>query len=69
VDELVVSGAMRRKGIATELLERAFNRARMLGCKRVEIVAPDASAQAYLEHRGFTSTGGGVMGWRNADAK
>jgi GNAT superfamily N-acetyltransferase len=40
IDELAVAPAWRRKGIGKELLARAVTRLKVLGCKRIELVAP-----------------------------
>ena len=69
VESLVVTRPMRRRGIGTELLERAFGRARMLGCKQVELFAQDAPSREYLVHHGFGNTGSELMIWRNTEAK
>ncbi len=69
IDEFVVTASMRRKGIGSELLECGVARARMLGCKRVELSANDATSRAFLEKRGFSTDGSQVMAWRNADAR
>jgi N-acetylglutamate synthase-like GNAT family acetyltransferase len=69
IDEFVVSASLRRKGIGSELLERGVARARMLGCKRVEVAATDDASRAFLEKRGFSTNGSQVMAWQNADAK
>jgi GNAT superfamily N-acetyltransferase len=69
VDEFIVAPNMRRRGIGTALLEKALARARMLGCKRVETNAGDASAKTFLEKRGFAPSGAEMMGWRNVDGK
>lgn len=69
IDELVVGASMRRRGVGSELLDRAVARARMLGCRRVEIAARDASGRAYLERRGFIGEGADVMAWTNPGGK
>jgi GNAT superfamily N-acetyltransferase len=69
IDEFVVTASMRHKGIGTELLERGIARARMLGCKRVELAAGDVASRAFLEKRGFSTDGAQVMAWRNSEAK
>jgi GNAT superfamily N-acetyltransferase len=69
VDELVVTAPLRRRGIGTELLDRAVARARMLGCKAVEIGARDGAGRAYLERRGFSGQGTQVMTWQNPGGK
>lgn len=65
IDELVVASSMRRKGIAGALVEKAQARARMLGCKRVEIPVRDAAARDFLRRREFTTSGFELMGWNN----
>jgi N-acetylglutamate synthase-like GNAT family acetyltransferase len=69
VDEFVVTPTMRKRGIGTELLERGVARARMLGCKRVELAAVDAPSREFFQKRGFSTEGATVMSWQNADAK
>jgi len=66
VDEFVVTASMRRHGVGAELLERAFARARMLACRRVETSAVGEGARWFLQKRGF-SEGGQLMIWRNTD--
>ena len=69
VDEFIVAPPMRRRGVGSALLERALARAKALGCKRVEVQIPDASARAYFEKRGFVGNGNEVLGWRNVAAR
>jgi len=69
VDELVVTASMRHKGIGTELVERALGRAKMLGCKRVEIATLEAPTRDWFQKRGFAWEGSQVMSWKNMDAK
>jgi GNAT superfamily N-acetyltransferase len=69
IDEFVVTGSMRKKGIGSELLDRALARARMLGCRRVELAAADAATRAFVQRRGFATEGAQVMIWKNTDAK
>jgi GNAT superfamily N-acetyltransferase len=69
VEALIVTGAMRRRGIGSELLERALARAKMLGCKQVEVAVEGASSRGYLEKRGFAGTGAELMAWKNREAK
>lgn len=69
IESLVVTQAMRRKGIGSELLERALSRARMLGCKEVEVAAFDATGRVYLEKRAFALTGAQMLTWKNTLAK
>jgi GNAT superfamily N-acetyltransferase len=70
IDEFVVTSSLRRHGIGTELLEKALSRAKMLGCKRVEIGAPpETGSRGYFQKRGFTPEGKHVLSWRNVDAK
>lgn len=63
VDELVVSPPQRRRGIAGELVLRAQARAKMLGCKRLEFAARDASVKDFLRRRGYRSEGAEILCW------
>lgn len=69
VDEFIVATHMRRRGVGSALLEKALARARMLGCKRVEVNSGDQGAKAFFEKRGFQPSGAEMLGWRNADGK
>lgn len=69
IESLIVSGPYRRKGIGAELLERSINRAKMLGCKQVELAAGDAAGRAWLERRHFADGAAQVMVWKNVEAK
>ncbi len=69
IDSLVVTEPMRRRGIGSELLERALARARMLGCKQVELCASLGTARDYLGRRGFKSTGLERMVWTNSGTR
>ncbi len=62
VETLVVLPAMRSQGIGTELLDRALARARMLGCKAIEINSCSESGSLFLEKRGFAITGARLAG-------
>ena len=62
IETLLVTGAMRGKGIGSALLDHMLDRARKLGCKRVEVPAFDPVSVAYLEKRGFAATSGRIMG-------
>ena len=53
IDELAVAPAWRRKGIGKELLSRAVTRCKVLGCKRIELVAPGSDVPKEL----FTRSG------------
>jgi GNAT superfamily N-acetyltransferase len=46
IDELVVSAAWRRKGVARALMQRALERARVLSVKRVELQLPSLPEEA-----------------------
>jgi GNAT superfamily N-acetyltransferase len=46
IDELVVSTAWRRKGVARALMQRALERARVLSVKRVELQLPSLPEEA-----------------------
>ena len=61
IETLLVTGAMRGRGIGSGLLDHMLDRARKLGCKRVEVPGFDAVSVAYLEKRGFTATDGRIM--------
>jgi N-acetylglutamate synthase-like GNAT family acetyltransferase len=65
VDSLVVLPAMRGKGIASDLLERGLARAKMLGCRAVEVTVGDMGARGYFERRGFNLVGRNVLIWHN----
>lgn len=65
IDALVVASSMRRRGIAGGLLEKVQARARMLGCKRVEIPVRDAATREFLRRREFSTSGFELMGWDN----
>ncbi len=64
VESLVVLPSMRGKGIGTELLERALARARMLGCKEVEVSATTEAGHQFLAKRGFAVVGTVHSAWR-----
>ena len=55
VDELVVDGAWRGRGIGTAMLERLGDTARELGCRRIELDSAlhRKEAHAFYEARGF----------------
>ena len=69
IDSLVVTGALRARGIGSELLERTLARAKILGCRAVEVTASTVTSRNYLEKRGFQLTGSLVMVWRNPQAR
>lgn len=69
VDALVVTSAMRSRGIASDLLERALTRARMLGCRAVEVAVSDMASRTYFEKRGFDLVGRNVLAWHNPGAR
>lgn len=69
IDEFVVSAPWRHKGIGAELLERALSRAKMLGCRQVEVAVVDPAARVFVQKRGFTTEGAQVMLWKNTEAK
>lgn len=69
VDALIVTAAMRRKGIGAELLGRSIERARMLGCKQVEIPSNDTGSREWLRRRGFVTEAGTLSVWENPLAK
>jgi N-acetylglutamate synthase-like GNAT family acetyltransferase len=66
VESLAVLKGARRHGIGGDLLERAMDRARILGSKAVEITVQGEGARAFLTNRGFTMTGGEVAVWRSS---
>lgn len=63
IDTFVVSESMRRKGIGSELLKRSLERARMLGCRQVELAVVSEQAHAFLRRRGFSGEGGVLAVW------
>ena len=65
VESLVVSAAMRGKGVGSELLGHMLDRARKLGCKRVEMPSFDPPSLAFLERRGFVGNDARTMVWQN----
>jgi len=65
IESLAVQRTHRRQGIGAELLERAVGRARILGCKVVEIPAEGEGAKAFLTSRGFALTGAEVAARRH----
>lgn len=62
IDEFVVSESQRRRGIGSALLNWALSRARILGCKRVELSVGSSLGKQYLVRRGFVAEGSSVMG-------
>jgi len=69
VSELAVTATLRRRGIGSELLERVRERARILGCRRMEITAATPEARAFLEKRGFVDGDRRVLGWDNPSGR
>jgi GNAT superfamily N-acetyltransferase len=69
VDAIIVTAAMRGKGIASDLLERGLARAKMLGCRAVEVTVSDMGARGYFERRGFNLVGRNVLLWHNPIAR
>ena len=69
VESFVVTAAMRGKGIGAELLEHMVDRARKLGCKRVEMPSFDPPSFSFLEKRGFTGNDARIMIWQNTDGR
>lgn len=62
IDELIVLPAWRGKGIGKELLKRAVDRVKVLGCKRLEISPPARTeAPGFLKKRGFQDVDQVVM--------
>jgi len=57
VDEMVIDGAHRGRGIGTQILDHLVSTARDLGCSRVELDSAfhRKSAHAFYEQRGFQS--------------
>ncbi len=69
VESLAVLREVRRQGIGSELLDRAMARARILGCKVVEVTAYGEGARTFLTSRGFALSGGDVAVWRNTGGR
>lgn len=63
IDSFVVTEPMRRRGIGGELLTRAMERVRMLGCKRVDLAVAEPGAHDFLRKRGFAGNGGVLAVW------
>jgi GNAT superfamily N-acetyltransferase len=59
IDLFVVEAAQRHKGIGHDLLSQALARAQALGCKRVEMMLPEARDErhAFFEGYGFVNNG------------
>lgn len=55
LDDMVVLPASRRKGIGTMLLQSAFQKARVEGCRRITLLteAKNADAQRFYKRHGF----------------
>lgn len=64
LDELVVTKAWRRKGVGRQLAQRAVERAKVLGVKRLEVQTfgpVDSGTQAFFEACGFTQADVGTF--------
>jgi N-acetylglutamate synthase-like GNAT family acetyltransferase len=64
IDELVVTGPWRRKGVGRELLKRAVERAKVLSVKRLELLTHHGKAEAakkFYEACGFNEADALVM--------
>jgi GNAT superfamily N-acetyltransferase len=64
IDELVVTAAWRRQGVARALMQRALERSRVLSVKRVELQLPslpDDATVAFCETLGFQDAERGVV--------
>lgn len=59
IDELVVHGGWRRKGVGRELLRRALARSKVLSARRVELHRPagDEAATLFCRAMGFVEVG------------
>lgn len=66
VDEFIVHEGLRRKGIGSALLNWALSRARILGCKRVELSVDSSAGREFLIRHGFSETGQRVMSFKPA---
>lgn len=62
IDELIVLPAWRNKGIGQELLKRAVDRVKVLGCKRLEIsTLARADHPEFFQKRGFLEVDSALM--------
>ena len=68
IEDLVVTKAMRRRGIGEELIQKALERARSLGCKRVVVTARGPDSDAWLRKHGFGDGGATLLQWDNPTA-
>lgn len=59
--DTLVTGRLRRQGIATELVAVAVRAARAAGCERLHVDVEDPVRGFYLETCGFTPTGAGLI--------
>jgi GNAT superfamily N-acetyltransferase len=59
IDLFVVAPEHRHKGIGNDLLSQALRRAQALGCKRLEMLLPEArdERRAFFESYGFVNAG------------
>ena len=57
IDLFLVAPEQRHKGIGHDLLSQAMRRAEALGCKRVEMLLPEARSErhAFFENNGFVN--------------
>jgi GNAT superfamily N-acetyltransferase len=59
IDLFVVAPEQRHKGIGHDLLSQAMRRAEALGCKRIEMLLPEARSErhTFFENQGFENNG------------
>lgn len=64
LEDLFVREDVRRRGVATELVKRALERARERGCRRIELDTNEANAAALAlyERMGFSANSKGGAG-------
>jgi GNAT superfamily N-acetyltransferase len=57
IDVFVVDPQQRHKGIGGDLLSQAMRRAEALGCRRIEMLLPEARSErhAFFENNGFVN--------------
>lgn len=64
IDELVVADAWRARGVGRELMARTVARAKVLGCKRVELTTHrgrESYRRSFYEKNGFTEANSAVL--------